>query len=844
MSERLVERHIKGLAVTSANERLDSILAHLEDQGASVAARLAIVASRPEVPAAVTSRDASAAGKTLRGIEHSQRPEMLWMVDAVGRVVSPAPSGSSPADIDHLVSGGQLLPRLLAGEVVTTYEEIDPAWLPAERPDLAARANVRSRSATVNMPAKVLVQLVAVPVKDKEQVTGALVGGTMLTGGHPFTTRLADRQYAAVIVHRGVWVASSVSDEWGPVAGLPISAAQAGALAAGRRWIGPAVHMSEESFAAMDPLKNGRGDVIGGVLGRVSTARLSVLRSDARRSFFIAMGAGATISLLLALLASRQITGPLRRLAQSAAAMEKGQLDTQVPVEGNDEVAQLALALKRTAGALAESRNALEARVRERTRQLEEARDREAALNRDLTQQNEQLSTQSEQLRAQGDELETQRSELVEKTRRGEEADRLKNAFIANMSHEIRTPLNSVLALSQLLRDGMAGSLSADQRKYLEVIERNGQNLLRLISDILDLSRIEAGHLEMDLQALEVEAQIRGAVGALMPLAEAKGLELSARVPPQLPPVLCDADRLRQVLTNLIGNAIKFTEAGQVIVSAEARGKYVAVHVTDTGVGIPEGARSKIFEEFFQVDQTLARRQGGTGLGLAIASRLARIMGGEITVESVVGSGSRFTFTLPQAALTSDVALSGLGAAPAPGEVRAKPSSRGGRLDAVSLSHQPGHGSSILIVEDNEDNLFTLRQILGAQPTALTLATATSGREAIEYCRQRTPDLVIMDMQMPGMSGLQATGAIRALPGGAEIPIVALTAQAMKGDRERILAAGCDEYLAKPIQPAALLSVVTRLLNRNAQEKNGGGPQPSQGKNDRDLQHGTHTPRR
>ena len=214
--------------------------------------------------------------------------------------------------------------------------------------------------------------------------------------------------------------------------------------------------------------------------------------------------------------------------------------------------------------------------------------------------------------------------------------------------------------------------------------------------------------------------------------------------------------------------------------------------------------REKIFQEFFQVDQTLVRRQGGTGLGLAIARRLARLMGGDITVESVVGRGSRFSLTLPRAARDARsarrCARRSAGAASTP---------RAGRRAAALPA-------TVLVVEDNEDNLFTLRQILARRP--LEIVTATSGRQAIERCRRRPPDLVIMDVQMPGMTGLQATGAIRALPGGADIPIVALTAQAMKGDRERILAAGCDAYLAKPVQPNELISVVERLLRRGAVE--------------------------
>ncbi len=394
--------------------------------------------------------------------------------------------------------------------------------------------------------------------------------------------------------------------------------------------------------------------------------------------------------------------------------------------------------------------------------------------------------------------LQEARAELEARSRRNEEVDRLKNAFIANMSHEIRTPLNSVLALTELLRDGVAGPLTVDQRKYLQVIERNGRGLLHLINDVLDLSRIEAGHLEMDTEDVDLAPQIEAVVEALAPLAAARNLDLTVKLPSELPAARGDPDRFRQILTNLIGNAIKFTESGgQVMVSAEVQAEAVVVVVTDTGVGIPDPYREKIFQEFFQVDQTLVRRQGGTGLGLAIARRLARLMGGDIAVESVVNRGSRFQLALPRAG------GDGRTAAPA----RTEPAPPAGEAPTAAA---PGLPATVLLVEDNEDNLFTLRQILARR--RLEIVTATSGRQAIERCRRDPPDLVIMDVQMPGMTGLQATGAIRALPGGADIPIVALTAQAMRGDRERILAAGCDDYLAKPVQPNELLAAVERLL--------------------------------
>jgi signal transduction histidine kinase/DNA-binding NarL/FixJ family response regulator len=429
-------------------------------------------------------------------------------------------------------------------------------------------------------------------------------------------------------------------------------------------------------------------------------------------------------------------------------------------------------------------------------------------------------------------ELEEARRELEARSRHSEEVDRLKNAFIANMSHEIRTPLNSVLALTQLLREGVAGPLTVDQRKYLQVIERNGQALLHLINDVLDLSRIEAGHLEMDAQSVDLVAHIEAVVSALSPLATAKNLDLVVKKPPSVAPARADPDRVRQILTNLIGNAIKFTdEGGQVLVCAEDHPESVVVIVIDTGVGIPEGLQEKIFQEFYQVDQTLVRRQGGTGLGLAIARRLARLMGGDIIVESVLRRGSRFSLTLPRAV---EPAV----ATPPASEVEPP---------VLPSVPEPALPATVLVVEDNEDNLFTLRQILARRP--LEIVSAMSGRQAIERCRRQLPDLIIMDVQMPGMTGLQATGAIRALPGGAAVPIVALTAQAMKGDRERILAAGCDAYLSKPVQPNELISVVDELLRRSAADETitpraapPAGPPPDLPHNDRP--HGAHTPRR
>jgi signal transduction histidine kinase/FixJ family two-component response regulator len=808
VSERLIERHIVGLARTSAEERLDSVAGRLEDRARFVQMGLAQLASSGALVDAVAAGDAESAAQVFRTARTPRQVDVLALIGNDGRLISRTGGHRDRTTLG--LKQDSALRRAFAGETVSSYEELDG----------------------------MLVQAVSVPVRERDRVLGALLGATILTGNDTLCAHLVDRgQGESAFAHHDRWVASSRVDETGAPAliGSVLRHEPLSALGHGERWSGP-FWGSPERFMAVAPLEDAAGEVVGAVAGLVGTSGLAALQVDARRSFFAAMGLGALISLFLALMAARRMTAPLRRLAQAATAMQKGKLDAPIVVEGADEVAQLAVAFQGMVGALSESMATLEHRVEERVRELQQARDREAGLNQELLAQNDQLRAQQQTLRAQGEELERQRGELVEKTRRSEEADRLKSAFIANMSHEIRTPLNSVLALSQLLRDGMAGALSTDQRKYLEVIERNGQNLLRLINDILDLSRIEAGHLEMDLRRVDIAAQVRATVGTLVPLAEAKGLDLQARLPDDLPAVRCDVDRVRQILTNLIGNAIKFTEVGQVQVSAEARDGTVAVHVTDTGVGIPDSAQTKVFQEFFQVDQSMARRRGGTGLGLAIASRLAHLMDGEITLESVLGTGSRFTLVLPLASGAADEL-------PAEGAAGAE-LGRGHEGNPRVLERRPNpvgapaREAAILIVEDNEDNLFTLRQILAV--ISVELVAASSGREAIEYCRRRLPDLIIMDMQMPGMSGLQATGAIRGLPGGSTIPIIALTAQAMKGDRERILAAGCDDYLSKPIQPKVLLGAITRLLSRRGEAVTGqGGSQTTE-----EQEHGTHTPSR
>jgi signal transduction histidine kinase len=240
-------------------------------------------------------------------------------------------------------------------------------------------------------------------------------------------------------------------------------------------------------------------------------------------------------------------------------------------------------------------------------------------------------------------------SELDSQSRTLGEMERVKSAFISNISHEIRTPLNAVLSLSQLMREGAAGPITSEQGRYLDVIQRSGQSVLNLLSDIIDLANLETKTLEARSEEISAAIVTETALATLMPLAQAKKLAVTVDFPENLPRARGDSHRLGQVVSQLVGNAIKFTESGSIKISGEARGKYVAISVSDTGIGVPEDAITRIFDGFYQVDHRLGRRHQGAGIGLTLVDRLVRLMGGEITVRSTVGTGSTFTFTVPAA---------------------------------------------------------------------------------------------------------------------------------------------------------------------------------------------------
>jgi PAS domain S-box-containing protein len=388
----------------------------------------------------------------------------------------------------------------------------------------------------------------------------------------------------------------------------------------------------------------------------------------------------------------------------------------------------------------------------------------------------------------------TRRRASQEELRRAKEAAQAgsdaKSAFLANVSHEIRTPLTAILGYAELLRDQ---DLSPEKRmQWVEVIRRNGQHLVSLISGLLDLAKIEAGKVNVQRAPCDL-SQLASELAVLFrPQAAAKGLRFQMAVPERLPALLTDATLLRQILANLLDNAVKFTPRGESVMlrMALADSGQIVFEVIDTGIGIAPEQLPKLFQPFVQADESTTRRFGGTGLGLAISRRLARVLGGEIQVRSALGQGATFTLSLPlESAATPET------------KVPAQPS-------------QPLPACRILLAEDGIDNQLLISHILEKHGAAVDLANDGSEaiRKAILAQADNQPyDLILMDIQMPGTDGNAATRLLRTK--NIRTPIIALSAAAMAQNREQSLAAGCDDFLIKPIEPETLLEAIRRWLN-------------------------------
>jgi signal transduction histidine kinase/ligand-binding sensor domain-containing protein/ActR/RegA family two-component response regulator len=423
----------------------------------------------------------------------------------------------------------------------------------------------------------------------------------------------------------------------------------------------------------------------------------------------------------------------------------------------------------------------LERAVADRTRKL--ALEQQVALEAKARAENEKAVVEKQKV-----EIE----ELLVQTR---EADRLKSEFLANMSHEIRTPLNGIIGMTDLM---LNSKLSDDQQECLRTVRFSSDALLRVINDVLDFAKIEAGKLDLEQIAFRPAGVLDEVVKSLLIVAQAKRLDLRRRLAPDVPEVLLgDPARLRQVLVNLVENAIKFTEKGSVEIELSAGRNagdrcVLSAAVGDTGIGIPASQQSVIFEPFRQADGSTSRRHGGTGLGLAICSRLVWLMGGRISVESAPGEGSTFRFTV-------NLGLPQQQSVPAATQ------------EPVELS-----GARVLLVEDHAVNQKLARRIL--ENSGATVSCADDGEQAVEAFEKAQFDVILMDIQMPGMDGITAAGEIRRREGdkNRRTPIIALTANALHGDRERCLAVGMDDYLTKPIRATDLVQRVAAAAHRDS----------------------------
>ena len=446
----------------------------------------------------------------------------------------------------------------------------------------------------------------------------------------------------------------------------------------------------------------------------------------------------------------RRMLLPLRRLVDFSDLITSGNLSKSLGWYRNDEVGRLAAQLEGMRNSLALDRKELKRQVSERT------------------------------------------SELAASLLKAESANKAKSVFLANMSHELRTPLNAVLGFSQLLQ--RESGLSEEGRKSLATINRSGQHLLALINDVLEISRIEAGRSDVQIRAFDLQDALSSVEEMIRGRAEGKDLLFQADYAASLPRyVKGDESHLKQVLINLLGNAVKYTKQGRVMLRVSrrnlGRSEAICFEVSDTGPGISIEDQTRIFQPFYQTAAGIAQAEG-TGLGLAISREYTRQMNGSLSVDSQLGQGSVFTLTLPLAEAEASAIKTATG-------------------HVIGLEGEQQE-VRVLVVDDKADNRELVRQLLVA--AGIDVRTANDGQQAVDAFKDWQPRLIWMDMRMPVMDGYESTRQIRALPGGDVVKIIALTASAFEEDRAAILAAGCDDMVRKPLEEDRLFAVMGELL--------------------------------
>jgi signal transduction histidine kinase len=538
-------------------------------------------------------------------------------------------------------------------------------------------------------------------------------------------------------------------------------------------------------------------------------------------------------TLIISYFTSRSITRPIKTLQEGTIIVGNGNLDHKLGIKTQDEIGQLSKSFEKMLAnlrATMSSKNILEIEIETRKqaeeklleikRHLEESQAQLISTNEDLAFQNElnerraaelfianeelafqneekekraaELTIANKELAFQNEEKEKRAKELVKAKEQAEKSDRLKSAFLANMSHEIRTPMNGILGFSNLLKTpNLSGE---EQQEFIEIIEESGKRMLNIINDIMSISKIEAGLMEVYLEESNINEQIEYIYTFFKPEAEAKGIALSFKntLPEKEAVVTTDREKLYAILTNLVKNAIKFSEEGSIELGYIKKEKELEFYVKDTGIGIDQDRQTAIFERFIQADISDEKAFQGAGLGLAISKAYVEMLGGKIWMKSKKGIGSSFYFTIPYNAETKAAKESKI-------DIKAKKAEP--RLKKLK----------ILIVDDDKFSRMLLSTMVEQQSEQVLYAK--NGLEAVDIFRNSPDiDLILMDMKMPIMDGYEATKLIRQINN--KTLIIAQTAFALEGDKEKAINVGCNHYITKPINQEELLALIQEYFEK------------------------------
>lgn len=489
----------------------------------------------------------------------------------------------------------------------------------------------------------------------------------------------------------------------------------------------------------------------------------------------LAAGSGLMFVILLGLLASRWLSSPLESAASTAEAVYRGDLTVRMPEKGPKEIRRLAESFNKMLADINDYRESLEHKVERRTSKLRSAQE---ALKAERASLAERVELRTRELRAANNELARTAS--------------MKDEFLAGMSHELRTPLNAVLGLAESLEEGTYGELNERQLDTLRIIEDSGRHLLALINDILDVAKVKAGEMLLDLREADVKKVCESSLTLVKQAATKKNLKLECSLDEKVQGLVCDERRLKQVLVNLLSNAVKFTNTGSVTLSVEAKpaDQAICFSVKDTGIGISDAQIERLFQAFVQLDSSLERQYEGTGLGLSLVYNMTEIHGGCVSVESIPDQGTTFTITLPW-----------LTQAMLDGEEDSTPT------EITKLC------GPILVIDDHEREVHRVAHQL--RLAGYEAISATDGAKGIEIARALSPAAILLDVQMPGMDGIETLHHLRSEPRFTNLPIIGLTALDTPTDLKRIRDAGMTDTVLKPAPSRIFLPIIENHLQLN-----------------------------